>query len=66
MRKAGQTWHYLARKELEGVQEIYPFELADRLGVHYQKATKLLESLGWSREKQKSGRVKFRREAVQK
>jgi len=54
MRKAGQTLHYVARKALESRSKISPAELAKLLGCHYQKATKLLLSLGWYRRREKS------------
>ena len=50
MRKAGQTWHYVARQYLEGKREVIPKEMAADLDISYRKAGSLLRSLGWRRE----------------
>jgi len=50
LRKAGQTWHYVARQYLEGKREVIPKEMAADLGISHKKAGNLLRSLGWRRE----------------
>ena len=50
MRKAGQTWHYVALQYLEGKKEVIPKEMAADLGISIKRAGYLLRSLGWQRK----------------
>jgi len=49
MRKAGQTWHIVAKRYIEGKHEIRPRDMANDLDISFTKAGSLLRSLGWIR-----------------
>lgn len=50
LRRAGQTWHFVARQYLENKRQVTVGEMAAALGISSKRAGNLLRSLGWRRE----------------
>jgi len=50
LRKAGQTWHFVARQYLKNKRQVTVGEMAAALGITSKRAGNLLRSLGWRRE----------------